>query len=170
MLLWLSAHLLFSLVDCETTLVRRVVSSNLAGKDWKRRREVFHGWLLDGLPARYSSSKAFFSVWSTASFSPRGPSFPRLAWPPSFAFFILSLFSPFSSSPPLTFLTILLTFTTPYNLILIPFPGRSTAGHVVLHHNRCPITASLLSGLTHHPMYPLARTDGGAIRMTSSAS
>jgi hypothetical protein len=132
--------------------------------------KCFVAWLLDGLTPELGSSKAFSNVRPTASTSSRGPSFPSLAWPPSFASIILSFFSPFSSSSPLTFLTTPLSLTTHYSLILIPFPGGSPAGHVFLHHNHCPITASLLSGLARHLMYPLARTDGGAIRVTSLAS
>ena len=128
------------------------------------------GWLLDGLSPRSGSSEAFSSIWSTTLFSLAVLLSLHWPWPPSFAFIIHSFFSPFFSSPPLTFLTILLILTTPYSLILIPFPGRSPAGHVVLRHHRCPITASLLSGSARHLMYPPAWTDGGAIRVTSLAS
>ena len=167
---------LFCSSDCDTcprggstAETTRESRKNQSRHDWKQRREVFRRLASSRASPRLGYLKAFSSDRSTPSPSPAALLSLDWPWPPSFPFIILSFFSPLSSSPPLTFLTIL-TLTTPYTLIIIRFPGRSPAGHVVLHHNPCPPTASLLSGLTRHPMYPPARTGGGAIRMTSLAS
>lgn len=111
--------------------------------------------------------ESLFNQLSTPLFLSRGPSFPP--WSPSFVFIFHSFFSPFASSPPLTLLTSL-TFTISSSLTLRFFPGRSPAGHAVLRHLRCPVTASPQSDLARHPMCPPARTVGGAIRPMSLAS